>query len=235
MINKIHTYGCSFSYPFWIDEEKTYTHLVSKEYNCDYTNRSFPALCNDEIFNNLTNDLNQFVKNDLIIYQFTSIYREGFHINEETYFSTAGISRDHGENKVMLDKWSGGRDKFQVTDNQIDTLLDYTDSWSIHSIKHRFYRVYNLLEYLKNNVGIKYRFLFLDNFFNRFPEMETSIKFPIKNNYNNVSILDWVVENKLTLSDTNTGVHPNDKHPNEFGHQEIANKIISSIKPTKLI
>jgi len=231
MINNIYTYGCSFSYPFWIDESKTYTKLLSEKYNCRYFNKSFPALCNDEIYNRLTQDLQEFKKDDLIIYQFTAYNREGYYINGgDKYLTTAGLSRSHKENREMLDKWAGGRDNFKVSDNDIEILLDYANTWSIYTLRNRFYRVYNLLEYLKNNVGIKYQLLFLDNLYYRFCGNMDVIKFPLKNNPNNTAIIDWTVENKVTLSDTNTGVDPNDKHPNEFGHMGIFEKIVEKIE-----
>lgn len=232
MINNIYTYGCSFSYPFWIDESKTYTSLLSKKYKCNYYNKSFPALCNDEIFTRLTNDLDKFKKDDLIVYQFTAYGREGFYINnnDDKYLSTAGLSRNPKENREMLDKWAGGRDTFKVTDNDIELLLDYTNTWSIYTLRNRFYRVFNLLEFLKKNVGINYQFLFFDNLYYRFCGNIDVIKFPLKNNVNNTSIIDWVVENKITLSDSHTGVDPNDKHPNEYGHMGIFDKIVEKIE-----
>ena len=231
MIGNIHTYGCSFSYPFWIDESKTYTKLLSEKYKSNYFNKSFPALCNDEIFTRLTNDLGEFKKDDLIIYQFTAYNREGYYINnDDKYLTTAGLSRSHKENREMLDKWAGGRDNYRVTDNDIEILLDYANTWSIYTLRNRFYRVYNLLEYLKNSVGIKYQFLFLDNLYYRFCDNIDVIKFPLKNNQNNTAIIDWTVESKVTLSDSNTGVDPNDKHPNEHGHMGIYNKIVEKLE-----
>jgi len=68
MFRKIYTFGCSFSAPYWLEEEKTYTSLLAKNYNCEELNNSKPADCNDAIFLKFTDHLPDFKENDLIIY-----------------------------------------------------------------------------------------------------------------------------------------------------------------------
>lgn len=245
MFRKIYTFGCSFSAPYWLEEEKTYTSLLAKNYNCEESNNSKPADCNDAIFLKFTDHLPDFKENDLIIYQFTSYNREGFYINNhKKYFSTAGLSPDPEHNRKLLDEFGGGRAKYKITDDEIMTLLDYTSIWSIYSLRNKFLRVYNILQYLKEEKNIDYQVLFLDNLFSSIVSSYNLLKLPTRSNELNVGIKEWVTANKLRLIDMPTvyhkqrdehisieeaGIYKQDKHPNEKAHELIAKAIMNKL------
>lgn len=231
-INQFYIYGCSFSYNFWISEDMAYPHMLSKTFNKDYISRAEPATCHDESFNKLIEDLSRFKKDDFIVYQFTSDNREGFMLNDDSlYLSTAALTLTNNlkEFAYILDTWGKGRTKYKVSDSQLITLLDYIDAWTPYTLYYKYNRVFNMLEFLKNSIGINYVMIFLDNGFNKYVT-KNYIKFPIESNSNNLSILYWIMNNKLTLSDSRPDELPTDKHPDELGHKGICDKIISYIE-----
>jgi hypothetical protein len=222
----IYTYGDSFSYRFWIEEEETYTYKLATKVGLKYENRSFPAICNHEIFQRLTEDLGSFKRGDIIIYQFSAGEREGLMINDgNKYFSSAGISPSIKETRNTLDKYAGGRDTFEISDDNIMLLLSYCHRLGEFTISHKYKRVENLLKFLEKTIGIRYVMLFLDSKFDKFLDRENSINFD-----DGFSIMDWAIKNKLRLSDTpREGIHENDAHPNIEGHFQISEKIYEHI------
>jgi hypothetical protein len=229
-INQIYTYGCSFSYNFWIRRDDIYPHLLSKKFKKDYISRAEPSICHDETFHRLTKDLTKFKKDDFIVYQFTSSHREGFMINNDSlYLSTASLNRNLKNYAYVLDTWGRGRTEYKVSDSQLITLMDYMDNWTKHTLYYKYNRVFNMLEFLKKTIGINYVMIFLDDDFEKYVS-KNYIKFPIESNENNTSICSWVVENKWTLSDSRPEDVPDDKHPDELGHKGIYDKIVSYIE-----
>lgn len=227
--NKIYTYGCSFSYPFWIEENETYTHILSELLECDHINKSFPALCHNETYHRLLSDIDEFKKNDLIVYQFTSGNREGFMMdNHSFYYSSAGIANTIEETVETMNKWGGGRSKYPMTDEQIMSIMGYINDWGEHTLFYKYNRVNKLLTHLEKTIGIKFVYLFLDSNFHSFIDNNT-ILFP-DGNSTTPSILKWVSDNKLALSDYRNDVHPLDKHPNHFAHKIIGGKIFEHLK-----
>lgn len=231
-VNKIYIYGCSFSVNFWIGEENIYPNLLSKHFNVEYINRADSATCHNEAYLRLTNDLKNFEKDDLIVYQFTSSDREGYMVNDDSlYFTTAALTKDLKRFAWILDRWGKGRTTYKVSDKQLEILLDYMDGWVCYTKFHKFNRVVNTLEFLKNKVGVNYCLLFLDDGFEKYKN-PNKIVFPIKKNKNNNSILDWGVENKFTLGDSRPNEVPYDNHPDEKGHYGIFENIIKKIDET---
>lgn len=229
MINKIYTYGCSFSYNFWIDENETYTNKIARYLNVEYKNNSFPAMCHNLIYEKLLIDSLEFNKNDLIIYQFTSGNREGYILDNNFYYTSAGIGKTVKETVDVFNAWGGGREKYPMTDNQIEILIDYINNWGDYTLDFKFRKVNHLMQLLEKKIGIKYVYLFLDNKFDRFESLN-KINFPTPTNDKNYAIIEYVSENKLTLSDSNKGSDKNDKHPNETGHTHIADRIINYLE-----
>ena len=231
-INKLYVYGCSISSPYWMRENDAYPYLVSKELNCPYVRRSETALCHNETFNRFTNDLNLFKKDDLIIYQFTAGDREGYKLKNDLYLTSALLSEDLNYFAHILNTYGKGRINYNVSDKQLITLLDYIEQWGKHTYYYKYHRVINLLEFLKEKIGINYLTLFLSDDFEKY-NPKNSIKFPIEKNENNLSIQKWVYQNKWTLNYSKPKEAGNDQHPDERGHLEIANKIISYINDCK--
>jgi hypothetical protein len=223
MINKIYTYGDSFSYKYWMEEEDTYTYKLSKKLKVSYENRAFPALCHHEIFQRLLKDLLLFKENDLIIYQFTAGSREGYVIDKETYYSSAGLSASIDETVDIMNRWGGGRHKYPMTDQDMSLLWNYLDRWGDKTLHYKYNRVLDLLSFLAKEKGIKFIFTHLDFDFDKY-KTEYDVVFPISKYPNNISIMDWAIENKLRLGDIRdlSGIHPEDAHPNRKGHTQIS-------------
>lgn len=230
MINKLYTYGCSFSSDWWIDEEQTYTALVSKQLGCDYIRRAEPAICNNEIYHRLTKDFELFNEGDFIIYQFTALDRGGYWVNNDSlYITTSLLTEDVDMNTLVLNEWGVGREKYEISDSDLIKLLDYNNVWERHSLFYKYNIVHNTLEFLKEKYNVNYVMLFLDNYFQKFCT-NNYIEFPIETNPKSVSIRDWVVMNNLTIADSNP-IRPKwDTHPNEKAQYHIASKILKFIK-----
>jgi len=227
-INKIWTFGCSFSTDHYMSMSETYTGVLSEKLGVEYENHAESAMCHEECFNRLTYNMNRFNKDDLIIYQFTAGTREGFKINNDFYYTSAGLTRDLNLMFDLMNKYSGGRDKFPITNEQFILLCDYMNHWAPHTIYHKYHRVFNTLSFLQSKIGIKYRILCLDNDFKAF-RTEHFINLPTTSDENNLSIMNWVDENKWTLGDTKSDqVMKTDKHPNEEGHYNIGIRLYES-------
>ena len=228
-IDQLYIYGCSFSYEYWISKDNIYPHLLSKKLNKQYVTRAESATCHNEMYHRLTKDLVNFQKDDFIVYQFTSGNREGYMINNDSlYLTSAALKRDLKYYAFILDRWGKGRKEYKVSDSQLITLLDYIDAWTPHSLYYKYLRVFNTLEFLKNTIGINYVMIFLDNDFEKFVT-KNYIKFTTQKNENNLSIMNWVHENKWTLGDSRPTDVPDDKHPDEKGHYGIYEKILQYI------
>jgi hypothetical protein len=204
--------------------------MLSKELSVGYISRAEPASCHDESFNKLTKDLSRFKKDDFIVYQFTSGNREGYMINNDSlYMSSASLTRNLQHYAYILDTWGKGRTDYKVSDSQLITLLDYIEVWTPKTLYYKYNRVFNMLEFLKKTIGINYVMIFLDDSFEKYVS-KNYIKFPINSNKNNISIMDWVVENKWTLGDSRPNDVPDDAHPDELGHKNMYDKILNYIK-----
>lgn len=227
MINKIHTYGCSFSFQYWIDEKETYTHKLSERLNCTYSNKSFPGLCHNETYHRLLSDIESFDKNDLIIYQFTSGNRDGFMLNDNFYYSSAGICSSLQETIDIMDNWGGGRHIYPFSDDKLLSLISYLNDWGYDNLFYKYNRVDKVLKFLKNKIGINYYYLFLDSSFEKYINTDSTISFNAYDGESMISIKDWICKNKLSLKDSKRDYpfDENDKHPNEIAHQIISNTI----------
>lgn len=224
MINKIYTYGDSFSYPFWMEEKDTYTYKLSHKLGVDYVNRSFPALCHNEIFQRLLRDMSLFQREDLIIYQFTAYAREGYMLDEKNdiYYSSASLCRDPQETAEILNKHSGGRDRFPITDEELMILWDYIINIGDKTTYYKYHRVNDLAKFLEKEKKVRVIFAFLDSHFEKYTD-DRAIRFPLETKQENVSIFDWVAEKKMRLVDSKIhGIHPGDGHPNAEAHSKIA-------------
>lgn len=234
-MKKIHTYGCSFSFPFWINEEESFTHLLAKYMGCEYNNRSFPALCHNEIFHRLLSDINTFKKDDLIIYQFTAGNREGFMVNNSFYYSSAGIGETLEDTVRVMNQWGGGREKYPFTDDKILSLMSFVNDWSKETLFYKFNRVNDTLKFLEKTIGIRYVYLFLDDNFHEFIDNDKTVTFLLPSNEYTPSIMRWATESKITLSDSRNDVDPQDKHPNHIAHKLLSDLISLKINKNKLI
>lgn len=208
-----------------MEEEDTYTFKLARRLGVEYINQSFPALCHNEIYQRLLNDLDQFEKGDLIIYQFTSSWREGYMIADGVYYSSAGLSPEIEETVETMNRWGGGRDKYPMKDEDMTLLWNYLVAWGDKTLYYKWHRVIELLKFIEKVKEVKVIYLFLDEDFAEFKSNNT-VKFQLNNGEKTESILRWVTDKRLRLADANIeGVHPEDAHPNRKGHTEIAERI----------
>lgn len=230
MNHNLYSYGCSFSYPFWIEENECYTNIVSLKLGLNNISRAHPGLCHNETFDRLLTDIDLFTEKDIIIYQFTAGEREGYMVENNFYFSSAGILDTLEETVQQMDKWGGGRHTHPFSDEKLLTLMEYVPKWGIDTILYKFNRVNKVLKYLQATKNINYIYLFLDDYFDPILDKEKTVFFNQPDGTLTPSIMNWAWMSKLTLSDSRTDVHPEDKHPNHLGHKVIAENIINKIK-----
>lgn len=232
---KLHSYGCSFSWPISIQDGKSFPTLVAERLNYVHIQNAFPALCNDEIFSRFCSSLSSIKKDDIILYQFTFPVRKGFVINNSDYESSAGFFADVNANPDKL------KSNPFVNQEMIDYL--FLNSNFIHySIYFLIQRVVSILKFLEETLEIKYRLLFINDEYDDTIKAMNSIKKKLrvdKPDYDlterffisfadkvimfneSISILDYVYNNKLTVS-------AQDTHPNQQGHNKIAEQIINT-------
>jgi hypothetical protein len=175
--------------------------------------------------------MDSFNKNDLIIYQFTSGNREGFMLNDDFYYSSAGICSSLKETTDIMNSWGGGRDKYPFNDDKILSLMSYLNDWGYDNLFYKYNRVDKLLKFLKNKIGINYYYLFLDDSFKNIAQSDSSLYFPLNDIESTLSIKDWISKNKLTLKDSKPDfpLGDNDMHPNEIAHQIISDVIYNKL------
>lgn len=236
-MNSLHSFGCSFSYHINIPEDKPYPVLLSKYLKLDHQQYAFPALCNDEIFSRLISNIDKFKKGDVITYQFTFPTRKGFLVDYSNYESSAGFLDD-----TLISKETVKKNLF-ANPSLIDLLVsnaEYSEMFLYHTVQ----RAVKLLLYLKENVGISFRLLFINNDFQKLvtkmnepkkilrvdkPDYDVTDRFFLSfkdeivlMDNSSIGLHDYMSANNLTVS-------ASDNHPNVQGHNHIFEQIVLSL------
>lgn len=223
MKNKIWVFGCSFSSGhLQVKKTESYGNLLAKDLNYDIENLARPGLGNDVLLVYLTEALKSFKEDDMLIFQFTSYNRKSYYYDEnekdyENFFTTAGLAE-----LGIEQKWSEwGKDKFNK--EMLENLLYYVMHWQNLNVNFTHRAILNLLDYAKNKIGMKVFTLFMiDEKFVEKPS--TTVTLPIKEDPNNVSMNEYFISKKATISDEYPGEFF-DSHPGHYGHQLIKNQI----------
>lgn len=221
-MKKLWIFGCSFSSGYLtVPQEKTYGNLLAEEMGLEIKNMAHPGRSNDMIFYDLLSNINNINNDDYIIFQFTSFDRVGFFLNNNTssYFSSAGLPQLGIDVKIKEEPFN------KFSKEELKTLIKHIIEWGPNRWKFDLDNTINLLNYLQNTKNVNYFLLFmLDNYL---INTEKVIKFPTMTNHNNVSLSNFLNENKLTISDEQPHSYGNyDPHPGFIGHEKIKDIII---------
>lgn len=224
-------YGDSFSYKYWMEEEDTYAYKLSKLLDKPYINKAYPALCNTEIFDRFLDDVNEFKEGDIIIYQFSTPVRAGYKFQNGSYYSTAGLRDTLEESIKIMNEWGGGREQFDVTDDDIVNLYNYIYTWQPKTAYYQWSSVDKVMQFVAQKNGIKYIYLFLDELFDPFIVNNShTIQFPYEGNETNYALIHWSWHKELTLYHVGTGGVEWDPHPNADANTIIAELLKNKIQ-----
>lgn len=224
-MNKLWIFGCSFSSGYLdVPREKSYGNLIGEELNLEVKNLANPGRSNDMLFYELLNNVNQINEGDRIIYQFSSFDRIGHFVdsNQHSYFSSAGLPQLGIDHKIK-------EQPFNLYDKkQLEVLLEYIVEWHPKTWKFELENTFRLLELIKNTKNVNYSVLYMLN--DCVHMNEHVICLSTKENMNNVSIHDFIIENKLTLSDEFPDKYEYfDSHPGISGHKKLKEIILDKI------
>jgi hypothetical protein len=218
-------FGCSFSSGYLkVPREKSYGNLIAGEMGFNIVNLANAGRSNDMLFYELMSNVNNIKEDDYIIFQFSSFDRIGHFVDDNlhSYFSSAGLPQlgiDHKMNEEPFKNFSK---------QELKILLDYIIEWHPRTWKFEIDNTINLLNYLKSTKNINYSLLYMLNEYQVINE--NVIKLPTNTNKNNISIHDFLMENKLTISDEFPDEYTYfDSHPGFGGHEKLKEIILEKI------
>lgn len=224
-MNKLWIFGCSFSSGYLdVPREKSYGNLIANELGMSISNLANPGRSNDMLFYELMKNVENISNNDKIIFQFSSFDRIGHFTseNEYSYFSTAGLPQLGIEHKIK-------EDPFKLFDKkQLEGLLEYIVEWHPKTWKFQIDNTFRLLDFLKDTKNVNYSILYMLNDYVKLNKHV--VKLPINGNSDNLSMHDFVVDNKLTLSDDFPSKYQYyDSHPGISGHEKLKEILLNKL------
>jgi hypothetical protein len=224
MINKIVSFGCSFS--CWRqDFAKGFVDLVANYYEVPYLNYSIPGNSNESIQNEFNTKLNQYELNDsLILFQTTFLTRLSYYDSKVkrniTFQNLDGRQKtDYIPTNFMV----------HFSDlNEMDTIENYAykqeyfklyqsyihnDAYALNKLYYDLFNIQSSVE----KIGSKIIFLYFDEWYATSPMLNklNFIRFG-----NELSCLNWAKKNNLTYS-------KEDLHLSEEGNRVLAEKLIN--------
>jgi hypothetical protein len=218
-------FGCSFSSGYLkIPREKSYGNLIASELGYNIMNLANAGRSNDMLFYELMCNINNIKEDDIIIFQFSSFDRIGHFVDDNpySYFSSAGLPQLGIDHKMNEDPFKN------FTKPELKILLDYIVEWHPRTWKFELDNTINLLNYLTSTKNINYYLLYMLN--EKCVINENVIRLPISSNIDNISIHDFLIENKLTISDEFPDDYPYfDSHPGFGGHEKLKEIILKKI------
>ena len=218
-------FGCSFSSTHLNVEEKSlYGTLLSEELNLNLKNLAKAGNSNDKMFYDLCDNIDKIEEGDIIIYQFSSFDRIGHFTNQDyhSYFSTAGLPQ-LGIDEKMKDL---NYQNFKREDLEI--LIEYIYSWQPLRIKFLFDSPIKILKFLEETKKIKFITTYMVSDFYLIDG--NTLILPIEREQNNVSINDYLMENKATVHhDFPERYDYPDSHPGVSGHKLLKEMILKKL------
>jgi hypothetical protein len=246
----IYSYGCSFSTRQLVEVEDFWVHLLAKHYKTPYEAWGTGGNEYHEAFHRLLGCMHEFKKDDLIVFEFTDHTRIGVTVNG-TYLTTAIITRatlDETMEHINHQRIYNGIDK---EDEDYTSLYDFSNIWADSQMFYHYWRVWNLLTYLQDTVGIHFILLFLDQTWaNVIPEdhYKNIPMFELKKPYigyenpkskvrdpdKNISLAKFCFDRAATIGGSDKYKedprwHPEDGHPDDLGNRLFAEQIINHI------
>lgn len=224
-MKNIWIFGCSFSAVHTnIEKEVLYGTLISEELNLNLNNLSIAGYSNDKMFYELCNNIDKIEDGDIIIYQFTAFDRIGHFIdsNVSSYFSTAGLPQRGIEESLKFEFFK----KFKKED--LEVLIEYIHAWQPLRLKFQYDPPIKILKFLKKTKNIKYVVTYMIDEFYEIDE--NTLILPTEKNKNNISIVDFLMENKSTVHhDFPERYDYPDAHPGVSGHKLLKEMILKKL------
>jgi len=222
-MNSLWIFGCSFSSGYLnVGVNNSYGNLIGKEIGYSVNNLSRPGSSNDMIYYDLLRNVQHIKENDYIIFQFSSFDRIGhFHTDDpNSYFSTAGMVHLGIDTKINEYPFS------EYDKDELETLLKYVIYWLPKRSKFDIDNTISTLDLIKTTKNVKYSLLCVND--GGYEFNDRIVKLPTEENKENVSMYDFVVKEKLTLSDEfPEDFDYYDTHPGVIGHQRIKDHIMN--------
>lgn len=246
---KIFSFGCSFSTQTVVPTEYFWLDMLSKKLGCKYESWGNGGTDVHESFLRLTSCLSDFQKGDLIIYQFTDHNRIGYQY-DGFYSTTAIFTRENLKETLEYFEYVRKVVKLDKSDEDYQILYEFSDKWADGQIFFHYWRVWNLLTFLKEKIGIQFVLLFLDQTWTKvIPERHYSHipKFPIPEGFKtdrydlsdpkqNVSLSHFIWNNKFAVAHEEEVFksrgyywYSADGHPGLKGHEAISSILYDHI------
>jgi hypothetical protein len=245
--NKLYSFGCSFSTRQLMPKELFWLDILATKWNVCYESWGYGGLEYNEAFHRLTWSMKDFKKGDLIIFQFTDHNRIGVNYTHK-YVTTAMLNRFYHDEFMIKLKSTRETDRLNKSDEDFLNLFEFANIWASDQVFYHYWKVWNLLSYLKDTVGIDFILLFLDQTWDTAIHSSHYINIPIfktsgpsyydKAKYNdadkNISLAHfcrmdgYAVGHELKWKDV-PGWHPEDGHPGELGNQKMVEVIMEHI------
>lgn len=243
----IYSYGCSFSTQQLVPTENFWLDILAKHYDSKYESWGSGGSEYHEAYHRMLGCLHEFKKGDLIVFQFTEHFRVAVMPNNY-YLTTAMLSRSTQNENLHNLKYLREFMKIDKTDEDFLSVWQFSNIWSDSQMFYHYWRVWNLLTYLKETVGIEFIFLFLDQMWmNIVPKEHYShiplfpvkqpyhdVKYEVKDPSKNVSLGRWCLYEEVAIMHeeqyfNHPSYHPQDGHPGDSGNRRIAETIINHI------
>lgn len=224
-MSKFWIFGCSFSSGYLnVPKEKSYGNLLGEEMGMEVINMANPGRSNDMLFYELLSNLDKINQGDRIIYQFSSFDRIGHFVDDNyySYFSSAGLPQLGIDHKIKEQPFNLYHKK------QLESLLEYIVEWHPKTWKFQLDNTFRMLDFIRDTKKVKYSVLYMLNDY--VYRNEHVISLPTNKNINNVSIHDYMIENKLTISDDFPDEYEYfDSHPGISGHKKLKEIILNTL------
>jgi len=230
-MNKLWTYGCSWTYSRPHEEDLGiifWPSFVAEELNLDLKNRAYGGL-GDSSIQRLISDLPKINKGDIVIFQFSYSNRLDL-----PYLNNDGDVW----NSCYIEMNSLERNEKQIK------YMDFVMAYDTELLLKNFQYVSLIFDYLEKIIGVIVRYWFLhlsanyENFIKRKITTNRNRNIVFFSEHNDLfayAANNFINDNKLRISDYNYNRSDleylrYDSHPNQDGQQLIAKCVIDSFK-----
>lgn len=227
-------------------KDKFWLNILAKHYNVEYEGWGVGGSEVHEAYHKLLWSMKDFKKGDLIIFEFTDHERTGINFNNR-YITTASLPTNEKDLMYLI---NFNNQVLNLNKNKGDyaSLYEFATTWAYGQMFYHYWMVWNLLEYLKNTVGIDFILLSIDQTWTHVIPKEHYINIPyfpaINPQYTpiyqtpdptkNISLSYFCWDHGTHVGNDERykdvpGWHVGDGHPGESGNAEITKYIIKHI------